>query len=91
MKDFTVTTGTGWIKRFFVELAKASFPLIIDNEVFFSGSNVVRPNQTSGSNGARPSQTQGSNQKPRRINAKVLVPCSRSAVFNFEFAFENCF
>ena len=32
-----------------------------------------------------------SSQNPRRIAAKILVPCSRSAVFNFEFAFENCF
>ena len=28
---------------------------------------------------------------PRRIDAKILVPCSRSAIFNFEFAFENCY
>ena len=62
-----------------------------------SGSNVARPSQNSGSNGARPSQNpsqnsgSNQNQNTRRINAKVLVPCSRSAVFNFEFAFENCY
>lgn len=27
---------------------------------------------------------------PRRLDAKFLIPCSRSAIFNFEFAFENC-
>ena len=25
-----------------------------------------------------------------RLDAKFLIPCSRSAIFNFEFAFENC-
>jgi len=27
---------------------------------------------------------------PRRLDAKFLIPCSRSAIFNFEFAFQNC-
>ena len=27
---------------------------------------------------------------PRSFDAKFLIPCSRSAIFNFEFAFQNC-
>ena len=60
--------------------------LCSDNaHVTFSQGQVTSEGQAVSSNSVEASQN------PRRIAAKILVPCSRSAVFNFEFAFENCF
>lgn len=59
--------------------------IAISHVLFNLGAELFQKLETSEGTSAQ------NDKKPKRYEAKILVPCSRSAVFNFEFAFENCY
>jgi len=48
------------------------------------------PGQASGNN-VESTEEDNINRTPKKFDAKFVFPCARSAVFNIEFAFKNCF
>ena len=48
------------------------------------------PGQASGNN-MESTEKDTMNRTPKKFDAKFVFPCARSAVFNIEFAFKNCF
>ena len=48
------------------------------------------PGQASGNN-MESTEKDTMNRAPKKFDAKFVFPCARSAVFNIEFAFKNCF
>lgn len=86
--DYTIDYIDNGITEDNSELALAAAPYTLpqsSSQQSVNGAELFQKLETSEGTSAQ------NDKKPKRYEAKILVPCSRSAVFNFEFAFENCY